>query len=148
MIMAHDSNCVHYFSYTYLLCTDISDLFDILHELSNVASKWRGVGLALGLHPDSLNTIKADHQDVTSRLHAVIDKWLRKSYNTTTHGPSWQRLVKAVAHPIGGNDHALASKIAKKHNGKHKGTTYFLLYTVHKFFSPFSASSSLHVMRM
>ena len=103
------------------MCTDISDLFDILRELSNVASKWRGVGLALGLHPDTLSTIKADNQDVASRLHAVIDAWLRKSYDTTTHGqPSWERLVKAVAHPIGGNDYALADRLARKHNGKHK----------------------------
>ena len=84
-----------------------------------MASKWKGVGLALRLHPDTLNTIEADHRDAASRLSAVLDKWLRKSYDTTTHGlPSWEVLVKAVAHPAGGNDRALADKIARRHNGK------------------------------
>ena len=74
------------------------------------------MGLALRLHPDTLNAIEADHQDVASRLSAVIDKWLRKSYDTETHGePSWELLVAAVAHPLGGGDRALADKIAKKH---------------------------------
>ena len=124
----HDSDCVHYFSYTYMvyvLCTGISNLFDILNELCKVASKWKYVGLALRLHPDTLDAIKADHQDVRSCLLAVIDAWLRKS---TTHGqPSWERLVEAVAHPIGGNDYALAKGIARKHNGKHEGTPWFML---------------------
>ena len=76
------------------------------------------MGLALRLHPDTLDTIKADQHDVASCLCAVLTMWLRKSYNTTTHGePSWEKLVAAVAHPFGGNDHALADKIAKKHNG-------------------------------
>ena len=77
------------------------------------------MGLALRLHPGILDTIEADHQDVASRLHAVISMWLKKSYDTATYGePSWELLVAAVAHPFGANNHALADKIAKKHNGK------------------------------
>ena len=99
-----------------------------------MAYKWKGIGLALGVHPDTLKTIEADHHDAASCLRAVIDRWLRKLYDTTTYGqPSWERLVEAVAHPAGGNDRALADKIARKHNGKHKDTARCpLVYTLHQ----------------
>jgi hypothetical protein len=96
---------------------DINDLFDVHYELLNVAHNWRGVGRALRLHPDLLNRIGADHSDVTSRLEGVLTEWLKREYDTTRFGlPSWERLVAAVAHPAGGNDHALAEEIATRHN--------------------------------
>jgi hypothetical protein len=90
---------------------DISNLFDILHELCNVAYKWNSVGLALGLHPDTLKKIEANDRDVDRCLRAVIESWLK-----THRLPSWKQLVEAVADPAGGNDRALADKIARKHN--------------------------------
>ena len=35
--------------------------------------------------------------------------------------PTWRRLVEAVEDPVGGNNHALALKIAAEHPGMHPG---------------------------
>ena len=61
----------------------IDDLYDIKRELSNVAHKWKDIGLALRLHPDKLKTIQADCRDCKSCLCEVLSEWLKKSYNTT-----------------------------------------------------------------
>ena len=51
-------------------------------------------------------------------LEASLKEWLRKAYDTAQHGvPSWERLVAAVANPVGGDNPALAENIAKRHNG-------------------------------
>ena len=42
--------------------------------------------------------------------------WLKHSYNVDKHGPpTWRRLVEAVDKEAGGNNHALAEKIASNH---------------------------------
>lgn len=88
-------------------------------EVLNAAHNWRGIGKALRLHPDLLHRIEANYLDVEQRLDEVLTEWLKKAYDTTRFGlPSWKLLVEAVAHCAGGNDPALAEKIAKNHNGK------------------------------
>ena len=85
-----------------------------------MAHNWKGVGEALRLNPALLKTIQADHPDVRSRLDEVLTEWLNKAYDTYRFGlPSWKLLVAAVAHPVGGNDRALAERIAGKYNGKY-----------------------------
>ena len=87
-----------------------------------MAPKWKDVGLLLRLHPSELELIEANHvkEGVACCLRVVVDKWLKRSYDTATHGlPSWELLVAAIAHPVGGNNRALAEDIAKKHNGKY-----------------------------
>ena len=99
----------------YLIGT--GDLFDIYSELLPVANKWKNIGLALRLTSDSLNSI-GTNENVTDHLLEVLDQWLRKAYNVKLFGdPSWKLLVKAVSHPAGGNDRALAEKIAQNHQG-------------------------------
>ena len=57
---------------------------------------------------------KAFQQDIAQAFTAVLTKWLRHSYNVKKYGPpTWRRLVEAVDSPAGGNDHALAKKIAE-----------------------------------
>ena len=100
-----------------LLCADIDDLIDVKRELLDVAHNWKGVGMALRLKPALLCRIQADHPgDATECLTEVLTEWLNKSYNVSRFGsPSWKLLVAAVADPAGGNDCALAERIA--HNG-------------------------------
>ena len=87
-----------------------------------MAHRWNDVGLALRLRPDTLKTIKSDCQDSKSCLCEVLTEWLKKSYDTNRFGqPSWRLLVRAVAHPDGGNDRALAEQIAARYNGKCRG---------------------------
>ena len=51
-------------------------------------------------------------------LFAVLHEWLRPVKDVEGHGhPSWRGLVKAVAHPAGGNNRALAEAIAQKYSG-------------------------------
>ena len=103
----------------YVYFTDIDDLFDIKQELLDVASNWKGVGEALRLRAGLLETIESDCKDAKSSLAKVLSEWLNQNYNTDRFGPpSWKLLVAAVAHPAGGNNRALAEKIAQKYNGK------------------------------
>ena len=82
-----------------------------------MASKWKDIGLALRLAPDSLNTLSTK-EDVTGCLREVLTQWLKKTYNVKRFGePSWKLLVKAVSDQAGGNDRALAEKIAQNHQG-------------------------------
>ena len=102
-----------------LLCADIDDLIDVKCELLDVAHKWKGVGMALRLKPALLNRIQAENSDVLECLTGVLTEWLNESYNIFRFGPpSWKLLVAAVAHPAGGNDRALAERIAQKYMGK------------------------------
>ena len=102
-----------------LLCADIDDLIDVKRELLDVAHNWNGVGMVLGLKPALLSRIQADHPgDVKECLTEALTEWLNKSYNVSCFvPPSWKLVVAAVADPAGGNDHALAERIALKHNG-------------------------------
>ena len=114
VVVIHNSIVRHMF-----LSADINDHFDVYTELLNVAHNWRGVGRALRLHPDLLDRIEANTTSVESRLEKVLTEWLQKAYDTARFGqPSWQLLVSAVAHPAGGNNHALAEQIAGRHNGE------------------------------
>ena len=82
-----------------------------------MASKWRNIGLALRLTPNSLNTISTK-ENVTDCLLEVLTQWLSKTYNVERFGePSWKLLVKAVSDQAGGSDRALAETIARKHQG-------------------------------
>ena len=117
----------------------ISDLFDVHYELCTVASNWKDVGLALRLHPDTLNEIEADCRDVKSCLREALAQWLKKAYNTKKFGPpSWKLLVAAVVHPAGGNNRALAEQIAGKYNGIHSLiiTCVYRVHMCHHAFPP------------
>lgn len=82
-------------------------------ELQPVAANWEGIGSALGLPPNAIETIRSDCKDVDECLNAIIKVWLKKTYDTGE--PSWKKLVQAVSHLCGGRDYALAQKIAKNH---------------------------------
>ena len=89
-------------------------------ELLPVAHKWRNIGLALKLDPNLLERIGTrNHRDVISYMSDTLTEWLQKAYDTTRFGdPSWKLLTEAVAHPVGGNNPALAKEISLKYNGK------------------------------
>ena len=102
------------------LCADIDDLIDVKRELLDVAHNWKGVGMALRLKPALLRRIQANHPtDVEECLTEALTEWLNESYNISRFGlPSWKLLVAAVADPAGGNDRALAERIALKYKSK------------------------------
>ena len=97
---------------------DMDDLFDVNSELQPVAARWKHFGLALRLNPDKLDEIEKDNRDSGDCLTKVLTLWLKKNYNTERFGePSWELLARAAGNPAGGNDSALAAKIAERHGG-------------------------------
>ena len=80
---------------------------------------WKRIGLALRLDSEKLRNypfvgnIDADDDDY---LTMMLSLWLKQEYNTKRFGkPTWQQLADAVGHPAGGNNNALAARIAKKY---------------------------------
>ena len=104
------------------LCIRIGEdnYFDVFTSVSLLCAEWHKLCLALGLPHPLLSKIKKDQAgDTDACLHEGLTNWLRRNYNTEKHGlPTWRRLVEAVGLPSGGNNHALALKIAKEHKSK------------------------------
>ena len=103
------------------------DLAEILRILGTSVTKWREIGIALGLRQDVLNRIEHENRDLMSRLTKMVSEWLKKNYNVERFGePTWKMLVAAVRSEVGGNNSALAQEIARKH-GSNISTSYFSL---------------------
>ena len=115
----------------FCVCADESHLFDIEDELMDVADRWKRIGRALRLRPPTLNQIEADQRNVADRLSAVLENWVKKNYDVERAGePTWTLLVRAVSHPAGGGDCALALKIATKYGGNISvHTTFHIVIT-------------------
>ena len=93
-----------------------SDLHDVVEAVLPLCAHWQDLGLALRIKPSSLDTIKATEPDPRKRLDALMSAWLTKQYNYNKFGnPSWRLLCQAVHSPVGGNNPALAEKIANNH---------------------------------
>ena len=86
-------------------------------ELIPVAAKWRSIGNALRLKHGVLENIHTKHSGNPDEcLLNVVTEWLKRNYNMEKFGePTWQWLVKAVDHPAGGANKALALEIATRH---------------------------------
>lgn len=92
------------------------DFRDLQRTLYNIASKWKRIGVTFGLDPDKVKEIEDKYRDPWERLCEVLMEWLKCNYNTEKFGePTWRRVVEEVASPCGGNDKALAMKIANEH---------------------------------
>ena len=104
----------------FLIHSAEKDTRDVYREVVDVAGRWSGMCLTLGLLPSDKSAIEAaDRGNPHGCLQAVVVKWLQKSYDYQRYGPpTWQMLVEAVGDPAGGNNCALAEAIAKKHPGK------------------------------
>ena len=89
-----------------------------MRKLLPVTPKWKDIGLALRLNPSELDEIETDNRNSSDCLTRVLALWLNKAYNTERFGEqSWELLARAVAHPSGGDDPALAEEIAMKYGG-------------------------------
>ena len=82
----------------------------------SISARYYNLGIELGLHPGTLETIQTNSLNVTEALTKVLLIWLRRQYDVETHHcPTWQKLREAVESPSGGDNPALAEKIAEKH---------------------------------
>ena len=104
------------------MCAGEEDASNVKEETAKLAAKFLPVGAVLGLPPSELDKISRNcPRDCDEALFQVIVTWLRQSYDVNKHGhPSWKTLVEAVASEAGGQNPALARKIAAAHRGKVK----------------------------
>ena len=95
-------------------------MYDVYEEVFALAGSWRRLARSLRLPPPLVPLIAEKNQgDPEDCLFAVLQKWLKRIHDVKRHGyPSWHSLVKAVAHPAGGANPALAESIAEKYPGK------------------------------
>ena len=95
------------------------DRHNILTKMMPVADSWKAIGTGLGIASGRLNTIQDSNSGKPrERLLEVLTCWLNRNYNVERFGePTWRAVVKVVAHPAGGDNHALALNIAKQHPG-------------------------------
>ena len=95
------------------------DRFDILTEMMPVASSWKAIGTGFRIDPGRLDTIHENNSGKPKEcLSEMLTCWLNRNYNVERFGePTWRAVVKVVAHPAAGDNHAMALSIAKQHPG-------------------------------
>ena len=112
---------------------DRDDYSDIQDKISEVAVNFILLGQALQIFHSHLEIIaKKFKTDPIRGLKEVISAWLKQMYNVARHGkPTWRMLAKALAHPSGGANCALARKIVKNHPQLRldQGNYYILMCT-------------------
>ena len=84
-----------------------------------VAGYWKTIGRGLRIDSGRLNTIQESNSGKPKVcLSEVLTCWLNRNYNVERFGePTWQAVVKVVAHPAAGDNYALALSIAEQHPG-------------------------------
>ena len=99
----------------------LGDLEAVKSFPSTIKELWFGVGSYLGVkayYLESLNDLPSDQMDM------IMGWWLGgKAYVFEYFlEPCWQTLVKAIAHPAGGNDVTAANEMASSHLAPTAGT--------------------------
>ena len=101
----------------------MDDQFEVETEVFDVASGWESFGKALHISPQRLSIIKAVPGITPEKcLSDTLSEFLRKNYKWEKFGePSWRLIVTAIAHRAGGDDPALALRIARNHPTSNPG---------------------------
>ena len=85
---------------------------DVKRALTPLNARWKDIGIGMRLKSGQLNKLENPDECLSN----VIENWLKRNYNVKKFGPpTWRWLVEIVADPAGGNDRALAGKIATDH---------------------------------
>ena len=94
--------------------------------VSKCRSTWYNLCLALRVSDDDLSAIKKEQaSDIDACLCKGLSLWLKGGYDMEKYGPpTWRVLVDAVANSSGGNNYALALKIADQYSSD-KGKPLF-----------------------
>ena len=95
------------------------DLLDVLEEMMPVVNSWKAIGRGLRIDSGHLEMIQKDNLGNSKEcLSEMLTCWLKRNYNVERFGePTWRGVVKVVARPAAGDNHALALTIAKQHSG-------------------------------
>ena len=86
---------------------------DLQKDLKEVEHRWYQLGVLLGLPVHILDGFQENYDDLSHRLRAMLQEWLKKGNTGEYEIPSWQVLVNAVEHSAGGGNPRLAGELAK-----------------------------------
>ena len=109
---------INFYPVHYILMAAVEDDFrEVYREVVSIQSNYYQFGIELGLPPQEMNAVqKAFRQDIPQAFIEVLQIFLRHRYKVEKYGPpTWRKVVEAVDNPAGGNNHALAKKIAEDH---------------------------------
>ena len=96
----------------------MNDIVAVQEEIMDASAHYYDIGVKLGLKSDDLNGIKDEVPDHATAITMITSRWLKRQFNVQQYGePTWKSLIEAVAHRNGGNNTALAMKLADKHKG-------------------------------
>lgn len=104
-----------------------------MDQVISVKARYYQLGIALKLRLSDLRAIQSAHERRADQaLSEVVILWLQQQYKVEKFGPpTWQQLVKAVDSEAGGDNHALAKKIALKYpSGKYSAAPMGPLWMV------------------
>ena len=92
-----------------------------------VVNSWKAIGRGLRIDSGRLEMIQKDNSGNSKEcLSEMLTCWLKRNYNVERFGePTWQAVVKVVAHHAAGDNCALALNIAKQHLGKRYDSNCF-----------------------
>ena len=108
----------------YLYPGKITELHVLVNELSTV-TQWYLLGIFLGLHPSTLDTINADNKSTRECRTKMLIEW----QNRVT--PTWSAVVKAS---VGIGRERLASDLAAKY-GIHTHVLTLITYKIPAVYS-------------
>ena len=100
-----------------------------MKEVIKVKTRYKTFGMILGIGISELDAIQRTNVfDLEDALVAVVVTWLRQRYDVEKYGhPTWRRIVAAIDNEAGGNNHALAKRIANNHPGTRFWSSYVLI---------------------
>ena len=92
---------------------------DVVAALVPVSARWKEIGIMFGVPYYFLNMLCLSGKKIADCLFDMIEKWLKRDYDTDNFGmPSWKKLVEVVGARVGGNDSSVASEIASRHQAE------------------------------
>ena len=81
--------------------------------MCSLTFKWYNIGIGFGISTSKLEEFRSKYRDPDRCLTCVLVEWI-KNPNPKYAPPTWRKLVIAVASRVGGDNPALARKIAMK----------------------------------
>ena len=85
------------------------DLKDVRRAVWDARSKWKDIGVELGLRPATLENLKDEHRGNNACVTEMLTIWLKG----LTPNPTWQALIDALKEPTVCEE-ALASQIQQQ----------------------------------
>ena len=114
----------------------VSDLCQVMEELTDVSAKWYDIGLQLGLSVGQLDGIKKQYSDLSDCLRETLKVWLEMYLPY----PTWSNLVDALR-----SNTVCKTRLAADLENKYCSTQYTSTTTTYHHASPVQAVATPQV---